>query len=49
MRNLKLTLAVFFGGIFALWLFATLFPDKWVYFPYATYYYSSPAASAYWP
>ncbi|WP_232445029.1 hypothetical protein [Neisseria flavescens] len=46
MRNLKLTLAVFFGGIFALWLFAAPFPDKWDVFPIRN---SSPAASAYWP
>lgn len=33
MRNLKLTLAVFFGGIFALWLFATPFPEKLGVYP----------------
>ena len=33
MRNLKLTLAVFFGGIFALWLFAAPFPDQWGVYP----------------
>ena len=33
MRNLKLTLVVFFGGIFALWLFATPFPEKLGVYP----------------
>lgn len=33
MRNLKLTLAVFFGGIFALWLLVTPFPDQWGVYP----------------
>lgn len=33
MRNIKLTLAIFFGGIFALWLLATSFPDQWGVFP----------------
>ena len=33
MKNLKFTLAIFFGGIFALWLLATSFPDQWGVFP----------------
>lgn len=33
MRNIKLTLAIFFGGIFALWLLATSFPDQWGVYP----------------
>ena len=33
MRNLKLTLVVFFGGIFALWLLVTPFPDQWGVYP----------------
>ena len=33
MKNIKLTLAIFFGGIFALWLLATSFPDQWGVFP----------------
>lgn len=33
MRNIKLTLAIFFGGIFTLWLLATSFPDQWGVYP----------------
>ena len=33
MKNIKFTLAIFFGGIFALWLLATSFPDQWGVFP----------------
>ena len=33
MRNIKLTLAIFFGGIFALWLLATPFPEKLGVYP----------------
>ena len=33
MRNIKLTLAIFFGGIFALWLLATSFLEQWGVFP----------------
>lgn len=33
MKNIKLTLAIFFGGIFALWLFATPFPEKLGVYP----------------
>ena len=33
MKNLKFTLAIFFGGIFALWLLATSFPDQWGVYP----------------
>lgn len=33
MKNIKFTLFAFLVGIFALWLFATPFPDKWGVFP----------------
>ena len=33
MKNIKFTLAIFFGSIFALWLLATSFPDQWGVFP----------------
>ena len=33
MKNIKLTLAIFFGGIFALWLLATPFPEKLGVYP----------------
>ena len=33
MKNIKFTLTIYFGGIFALWLLATSFPDQWGVFP----------------
>ena len=40
MKNIKFTIFAFLGGISALWLFATAFPEQWDVFSVRNYYYS---------